>query len=112
FDCVRMVLGPGDEGDLAVPHLNEVAYGKHRAMPIVNLQAEQPRGAQAATRDHDRHFLGVTLQLGIAESSGENDDSVDAPRYEFPHASFFVLFVPIAAHEQGRISTLAQAGLN
>ena len=81
-------------------------------MPIVDLQAEQPWRPQTPARDHDRHFFGVTLELGVAETPGEDDDAVDAARNEFPHAAFFVLFVPIAAHEQRRIAALAQTGLD
>jgi hypothetical protein len=85
---------------------DQVLHGKHRAMPIVDLQAEQPWRSQTAARDHDRHFPGVILQLCIAKASGEDDDPVDTTRYKFPHAPFFVLFAPIAAHEQRRVSAL------
>src|SRR5882757_2183821 len=81
-------------------------------MTIVDLQAEQPWRPQTAACDHDRDFLGVTLQLGIAEAPGEDDDPVDAARDKLPHATLLVLFVPIAAHEQLRVSALPQAGLD
>jgi len=29
-----MVLGPGDEGDLAMSNVDQVAHGKHRAMAV------------------------------------------------------------------------------
>src|SRR5580658_2494751 len=112
LDCVGMIFGAVDEGDPAVADIKQVPYGEYRAVAIVDLQAEQPRRPQTPARDHDRHLFGVTLQLGVAEPPGEDDDAVDAAPDKFPHAPFFVLFVPIAAHEQRRIPALTQTGLD
>src|SRR5262249_11539818 len=100
------------EGNPAVPQLQQVLHGQHGSLSIVDLQAEQTLRAQLPPRDHDRHFLGIALQLRVTEATGKHDDAVYAARNELPHAAIFVLFVPVAAHDQRRIAALPQACLD
>jgi len=74
-----MIFGPGDERDLAMPNLDQVPHGKHRAMTVVYLQAEQPRRPQTAARDPIDTSLRSSSAC-IAEAPGEDDDPVDAAR--------------------------------
>jgi len=91
-----------------VSQLDEVLHCQYRPVLVVNLQAEQPWRAQTAAGDYDRDFLRITLQFCIAEAACEHDDPVDAARDELPDAAIFVLVMPVAAHEQRRVSPLPQ----
>src|ERR1700733_3636189 len=95
-----------------MPNLDEMTHGEHRPVAVIDLQAEYTGRPQPPTGHHDRYFFRVTPQFRVAETTGEDDDAVDAAGYEFPHAALFVLFTPIAAHEKRYIAVVPQTGLD
>src|SRR3954468_2124854 len=112
LERVRMIVGTGDEGNPAMTQLNQVFDRKRSPVLVVNLQAEQSLRAQLAAGHDNRYVLGVTAQLRITQATGKHNDSIHAAADEFPHATVFVLIRPIAAHEEGRVAAMAQAGLD